>query len=436
MDRKHTGNVREVARLLKAWKYKHSVSVSSFYLEMRAAEQGKNNETMFSLTAVRSIVTTLLNQGLPAMNDPTRLVSRISACSSESARSSAIADLRKFKKHIDAACDAWLANERYDMNQALQAIWEATSPIATRRPCLMSGHTHEPIWVAQNTARAQRMLAAQSRLYTDAKHLHDTRVLTVVVLAIATVIVALALSDARTAVGTIGGAVTFFWSVLGSAREKWRRRQAAFVQEEFDTYVFNIPWNSMAAEHPSPTVIADAANRYRGNRTEDWYPDTAPVARPLDILICQRSNLGWGAAVHRLYAAILAGLLVVLLLAGIAVALIGDLTVASALTTLLVPLLGPARELVEMIRNNRDSADTKTTAEAKVHGLWERGLEPGTQLTIDDCRAVQDKILNIRMTNAHVPDWLDNLRRDRNEALMQQSAAHLIEEAVHHGKTR
>ncbi|MEU4385840.1 hypothetical protein [Promicromonospora sp. NPDC023805] len=128
MDHNHNGAVRKVARVLKAWRYEQSVSISSFYLEMRAAEYGKNNRSVFPLTAVKSIVTTLLNQGLPAMNDPTGLVSRIGACSNETARLSAITDLRKCKKHIDAACDAWLDDERYDMNQALQAIWGTTFP--------------------------------------------------------------------------------------------------------------------------------------------------------------------------------------------------------------------------------------------------------------------------------------------------------------------
>lgn len=123
LDRKHSGDVRKTARLLKSWRYEHRVSISSFYLEMRAAEFGKNNDSIYPFTAIRSIVTTLVNQGLPAMNDPARLVSRISACSSEWARSSALADLRKFKRNIDAAHSAWLANKRYEMNQALQAIW-------------------------------------------------------------------------------------------------------------------------------------------------------------------------------------------------------------------------------------------------------------------------------------------------------------------------
>jgi anaerobic selenocysteine-containing dehydrogenase len=111
-----------------------------------------------------------------------------------------------------------------------------------------------------------------NRLYTDAKRIHDARVITVAGLAAVTIVVAVAVPDARTLIGTIGGAITFLWSLLGGGREKRCRKQAAFIQEEFDTHVFAMPWNTMAADHPSPTVIATAAARYRGNRTRTGTP--------------------------------------------------------------------------------------------------------------------------------------------------------------------
>ncbi|WP_152990745.1 S-4TM family putative pore-forming effector [Sphaerimonospora mesophila] len=299
----------------------------------------------------------------------------------------------------------------------------------------MASSQPTPIATAQNTDYSRRLLAAQSRLYTDAKRIHDVRVATVVVLAIATVALALTLPDLRLVVGTIGGALTFLWSIMASGREKRRRREAVYVQEEFDTHVFGLPWNNFAADHPSPTVIVESAARYRGNRTKDWYPDTRNVVRPLDVLICQRSNLGWGSSMHRLYAACLTGAVVLLVVAGVVVALIARLSAADALTAVLIPFLGPVRELVEMVQANRDSGDMKAKTEAKVLDLWSRGLKDAGAVTIDDCRAVQDRILSIRQSNAHVPDWLDNIRRSHNEALMQESAEHMIEEAVRHGRT-
>src|SRR5699024_12351209 len=128
----------------------------------------------------------------------------------------------------------------------------------------------------------------------------------------------------------------------------------------------------------------------------DWCPDTGTVARPRDVLICQRRILGWGASTHRVYANLLIGLLTVFILLGAAIALLGNLTTAEALTTLVVPLLGPVRELLEMIRNNCDSSNTKARVELKIHDLWEHALRDNQKITIADCRTVQDQILNIR----------------------------------------
>jgi hypothetical protein len=114
------------------------------------------------------------------------------------------------------------------------------------------------------------------------------------------------------------------------------------------------------------------------------------------------------------YVAVLTGALLVLVVAALAVMLIADLSAVDALTALLIPLLGPARELIEMIRNNRDRAVAKAKADFKVHDLWRNGLQ-GKQITTAACRSVQDQILVIRLTNAHVPDWLDALQRRRNE---------------------
>lgn len=128
VDRQHSGSVREVARLLKAWKYHNSVPISSFYLEMRSAEYGAHNDSVYLLTAVRDLVAKLVRERLPAINDPTHLVSRISPCSSETAKNVALKDLITAQVHMDRAVRAWLDGERWDMNQALQAMWGPSFP--------------------------------------------------------------------------------------------------------------------------------------------------------------------------------------------------------------------------------------------------------------------------------------------------------------------
>jgi hypothetical protein len=290
-----------------------------------------------------------------------------------------------------------------------------------------------PIAVEQNSAYSQRLLAAQSRLYSDAKRIHDARILAVLVLAASTALLALRFPDLRLAVGGIGGTITFVWSIVASQREKRCARDASLVQEAFDIHVFDLPWNGIAADRPSPTVIAEAASRYRGHRTKDWYPDTRNVVRPLDVLICQRTNLGWGTSTHHFYASFITGVIIVLIAVGMLIAIMNHLSVTDALVSILIPFLAPIREFVETARAHRDSAVAKASAESKVLALWRQGLENAEAVAIADCRALQDLILNIRQNNAHIPDWLDGLRRNRNESTMQASADHLIAEAARHG---
>ena len=128
MDRKHHGDVREIARLLKAWKYQNSVPISSFYLEMRAAEYGKNNTSIWSLITLSTIVSRLVTTELAAMNDPAGLVSRISACSSERDRATSLTKLRALQKDLDEGYRAHKAGDRWNFNRALQTIWGTDFP--------------------------------------------------------------------------------------------------------------------------------------------------------------------------------------------------------------------------------------------------------------------------------------------------------------------
>lgn len=130
MDDKHGGDVRVAARLLKAWKYEHGVPISSFYLEMRCAEYGKRHDSFWPLSALRSITGDLVRSELPAMNDPTGLVSRVTPCSSNSARLASLSRLRTLKKHLDDAYEHYFSDsgQRWTMNQSLQGIWGENFP--------------------------------------------------------------------------------------------------------------------------------------------------------------------------------------------------------------------------------------------------------------------------------------------------------------------
>ncbi|WP_030154527.1 S-4TM family putative pore-forming effector [Glycomyces sp. NRRL B-16210] len=287
-----------------------------------------------------------------------------------------------------------------------------------------------PIASQQNSEYSQRLLAAQARRYADAKRIQEVRVATVLLIAFVSMTSALSFPELRPAVGGAGGALALAWSVTSSRREKRCIHEAVMMQEEFDTHVFGLPWNGILADHPTPTAIAAAAARYRGNRTKDWYPDMRNVPRPMDVLICQRTNLGWSTSTHRWYAVWTGIALVALIAVGMAIAFGARLSLPDMLIAVAIPFLGPINELVEIIRANRESVTLKVGADAKASESWQRGLSNTADVTLADCRSLQDLILSIRQKNAHIPDWFDNLHRDHSQRTMQASADHMITEVT------
>lgn len=297
----------------------------------------------------------------------------------------------------------------------------------------MAAPTSPAIFVAQNTQDARRRVAAQARLYSEAKRFWALRVATVFVLALATGAAALAAPDtARTAIGVGGGFVLLVLSFVGGGIEKQKRHLAAAVQEEFDTSVFGLPWNDIDAVRPSPTAVAQAAARYDGGRDRDWYPDTKGTHRPFDILICQSSNLGWGAATHRTWAWLLTGTASALAAAVAAAAVVFDLNALDFFAALVAPAFAPVKELGEQITSHFETARDKQDLEARLSAAWAAGMA-GNVPSEEILRRVQDRMLAFRRRNHYVPDWLDRRLRAKNETAMATNAADRVAEAARAG---
>ena len=164
-------------------------------------------------------------------------------------------------------------------------------------------HTEPPISSAQNTDEAQRLLAAQAVLHSRSKRARNVRIAAIVSLSILVGVAASLSNEAAAPVGVIGGVIVLALSLTAGHRQRATGDLAVAIQEKFDTLVFQIPWNPLCVRHlPTAHEVASAGDAYEGTRTRVWYPDTADTPRPLDIVICQQSKLGWGPSVNRRWA--------------------------------------------------------------------------------------------------------------------------------------
>lgn len=76
-QRKTDGGAKGLVRLVKTWRSLNEVPLSSFYLEMRAAQYAVGNSPILYDWDLRGLFKSLSDAGLPDMNDPTDYGRRI-----------------------------------------------------------------------------------------------------------------------------------------------------------------------------------------------------------------------------------------------------------------------------------------------------------------------------------------------------------------------
>ena len=97
---------KKLARMLKAWKYYNGIPVSSFYLEMRAAEHLRTQSSFAPIWDMWQVLNKLNNHSLASMNDPMNIAGRIVACSSDATRTTALSRLSTTTSRAEKALDA------------------------------------------------------------------------------------------------------------------------------------------------------------------------------------------------------------------------------------------------------------------------------------------------------------------------------------------
>ncbi|WP_019349117.1 MULTISPECIES: SMODS domain-containing nucleotidyltransferase [Mycolicibacterium] len=105
------GDAKALARLAKAWKYYCDVPVSSFYLEMRAAQHVKSIDAYIHVWDICLLLEKLRDHEFADMNDPKGAAGRFSATSSDSTREEAISKVKTAASRARKALEASRADD-------------------------------------------------------------------------------------------------------------------------------------------------------------------------------------------------------------------------------------------------------------------------------------------------------------------------------------
>jgi hypothetical protein len=231
-------------------------------------------------------------------------------------------------------------------------------------------------------------------------------------------------------IGMVGAIVaTIQWGL--SILEKQRTKQAANIQEQFDTSVYPLPWNSVAGSKADAEDVIAAAGRFIGDRSKltDWYGLPSGVLYPFDILLCQRANLRWDAALRSAYANTISAMLVSLFLVIIGTSIARGLSLVDFIFTVL-PSVGAFQMGVDTIRSHRQHRTSQLDLKHRVESIWERARTKPRSIRPADLRAIQDQIHMLRASAPPVPDGFYSKKRTQLELEMRLTAERLWEEAA------
>lgn len=167
------------------------------------------------------------------------------------------------------------------------------------------------IAVEQERPEAAKLLRAANQLHRKAKRQSAARWALVLMLALLS-LVAATHPDSAGAIAAVGLAGSLLVTLFLNPHIDSVNRDAAMIQEMFDTQVFGLRWP--AAKHGQEITeerIASLARAYTDPYAEPgkpraWYPpDSDNLPWPLNALVCQRANLSWDIGQRRRWSSLL-----------------------------------------------------------------------------------------------------------------------------------
>lgn len=208
--------------------------------------------------------------------------------------------------------------------------------------------------------------------------------------------------------------VCLFFSFYIDRHIEKSKRLAAFIQQQFDTYVFQMPWDDKIFDRCKNIdhEIAKYSGKILNNKKEknelfDWYSPIVDNKSLLNgIILCQRENICWDEELRRRFKQLSIGVIIVLSIMILGIGINNGESVAKLMYR--IAFIFPMIEwLVTAIKKiNKDIA---TLYEIKSE------LDPTELKDIDKLKGIQRMIFEHRKSCYVIPNYIYTLFKDKDE---------------------
>ncbi|WP_417558956.1 S-4TM family putative pore-forming effector [Mesoflavibacter zeaxanthinifaciens] len=216
------------------------------------------------------------------------------------------------------------------------------------------------------------------------------------------------------------GAFGVLWTVIYLVTENYRKKkteQGAKLQEQFDTELFEIPWNEILCKNKITTdTRIDLAKEYDGNDLTNWYSLEVDSSLPkaIAIILCQRINFSWELKLRKKFVTFL----IILLIAYYGI-FIGFFVAKNIGFYDILLLIAPSLSfLIYGVQNSlslRNHINSKNETLGQIDNILNKYSESREEPNNGTLRQIQDIIYTERTVPEKIPDWFYRLSKKTNE---------------------
>lgn len=288
----------------------------------------------------------------------------------------------------------------------------------------------------QASEKNRRLLRARGRNYRAAKVTQGILVILSIVLPIVGIWFGPRMPEVQPYLALSGLILLLLETALFDRIQKDRLKRGAKLQEQFDTEVFDLPWNRFVTgaqvEYEDVRALsAKPLSKTREAHFHTWYEVcVGKVPLHLARLVCQRTNISYDARLRRKYGNRLLALTIVfgvgLLYAGLTM----GLNFPDLVMTLMVPFMPLLTWALKERLQQASTAASLTNVSSEWDKIWAKALSGADPEAIKtESRALQDAIYQHRERSPLVFDWVYSWFRSSNEDEAHHAAEELVAKA-------
>lgn len=267
----------------------------------------------------------------------------------------------------------------------------------------------------QNESKFIEYLKAQRVAYSQCKSYQVFDVISII-MAIILPIIGMLNNDIVNYLGAFG----VLWTVIYLVTENYRNKkteQGAKIQEQFDTELYEIPWNEiLCKEKINSDIQIDLANEYEGNDLSNWYSTEIDSLLPkaIAIVLCQRINFSWELKLRKRYVTFL----LILLLTYYGLFIIFFISKNIGVYDILLLIAPSLSFLIYGVQNSinlKNHINSKNETLKQIDQILDKYSEKREIPNESTLRQIQDIIYNERTVPEKIPNWFYRLSKSTNE---------------------